>query len=173
MPTRMRRLAHTSRYGLGVPPCLDVYVWIRTDDRATILKRFVDRYVDCANPGDRHRDAFLRTYVEDEPVPGDAELLADLRRDEHADTAFSLYLRSTAFHEAIVTLTEEGNVVLGVGLDDPINDPDVEEEAAKVLARLIEEFGATAGIGGVELAPPQSAAEWAEDALVTLRIGSL
>jgi hypothetical protein len=87
--------------------------------------------------------------------------------------AFSLYLRGKDFHETIVTLTEEGDVVLGLGLDDPLNDPSVERQASDVIAWLMDDFGGSAGIGGVELSPPQSRAEWAEDGLVMLRVGSL
>jgi len=39
------------------------------------------------------------------------------------------------------------------------------------LASLRAEFAALGGIGGGELAPPQSAAEGAEEALVQLRLG--
>jgi hypothetical protein len=63
-----------------VPPCFDVYVWIRSDDRPTTLSRFVDQYVDRSNPGDPRFESFLRTFVAEEPSPGDAEALADLRR---------------------------------------------------------------------------------------------
>jgi hypothetical protein len=156
-----------------VPPCFDVYDWVGADNRAATLSRYVDRYVDGASPGDPRFEAFLRTFVAEEPLPGDAEALADLRRDADADSAFSLYLRAKGFHEAIVTLTEEGDVVLGLGLDDPLNDPSVERQASDVLARLMDEFAGSAGVGGVELSPPQSAAEWAEDGLVMLRAGSI
>jgi hypothetical protein len=70
-----------------------------------------------ASPGDPRFEAFLRTFVAEEPSPGDAAALADLRRDPDAEAAFSLYLRAKDFHEAIVTLTEEGDLVLGLGLD--------------------------------------------------------
>lgn len=162
-----------ARYRLGVPPCFDVYAWIRSDDRPATLSRFVDRYVDRSDPGDPRFYAFLRTFVEGTPSPGDAAELADLRRDADAEAAFSLYLRAKHFHGAIVTLTEEGDVVLGLSLDDPLNDPDIERQASQVLARLMDEFGGTEGIGGVELAPPQSLVEWAEDGLVALRVGSV
>jgi hypothetical protein len=161
-------------YGLRVPPCFDIYVWVASEDRAATLSRFVERYVDRANPGDPRYEAFLRTFVAEEPLPGDAEALADLRRDEHAGTAISLYLRAAgSFHQAIVTLTEEGELVLGLGLDDPLDDSNVQRQASDALAQLMGEFGGSAGIGGVELAPPQSTAEWAEDGLVMLRVGSI
>jgi hypothetical protein len=72
-----------------------------------------------------------------------------------------------------VTLTEEGDLVLGLGLDDPANDPGVERQAAALLNTLVNELRGSAGIGGVELAPPQSAAEWGEDDLVSMRVGSI
>jgi hypothetical protein len=40
------------------------------------------------------------------------------------------------------------------------------------MAPLIAEFDATNGVAGVELPPPQSAPEWADDALVVLREGT-
>jgi hypothetical protein len=156
-----------------MPPCFDVYVWVDVGDRAATLSAFIDRYVNGASPGDPRFQAFLRTYVTKEPLPGDAEALADLRRGGCAGTAFSLYLTAKGFHEAIVTLTEEGDVVLGLGIDDPLNDPSIEGEASNVLAGLMDEFAASAGIGGGELPPPHSAAEWAEGGLVVLRVGSV
>ena len=155
-----------------MPPCFDVYTWIRTANRPALLTRFVERYVDRSEPGDPRFGAFLRTFVEETPSPGDAEALAELRRDANTEAAFSLYLRSKYFQGAIVTLTEEGDVVLGLSLDEPLNDPDIERQASEVLARLMDEFDGCAGIGGVELAPPQSLIEWAEDGLVMLRAGS-
>lgn len=176
LPRRVRAHAEMSSSIATVfrmPPCFDVYTWIRIDDRPSILSRFVERYVDRANPGDPRFDAFLRTFVEETPSPGDAEALAELRRDADAGAAFSLYLRAERFHGAIVTLTEEGDIVLGLSLDDPLNDPKVERQASALLARLTDEFDGTAGIGGVELAPPQSRGEWADNGLVMLRAGSI
>lgn len=156
-----------------MPPCFDVYVWVDPADRAATLSRFIAGYVDSANPGDARFDAFLRTYVATAPLPGDAEALADLRKEADADSAFSIYLRARDFHEAIVTLTEEGAVVLGLGIDDPLNDPGVEAAASDLLAALMQEFEGKAGIGGAELAPPQSAEEWADDGLVMIRSGTI
>ena len=149
-----------------------MYVWVKTTDRPTTLSRFIERYVDRVNPGDPRFEAFVRTFVTEEPLPGDAEALADLRRDPNANTAFSLYLRAKGFHEAIVTVTEEGDVVLGLGLDDPLNDSAIQHRASDVLVGLVDEFGGTAGVGGVELSPPQSLEQWGDDGLVMLRMGT-
>jgi hypothetical protein len=159
------------RYVAAVPPCFDVYVWVQGDDRAGVLSRFIDRYVDVQDPGDPRFDAFVRTFVDQAPQDGDHDALLELRRDPAADRAFSLYLHAKHHREAIITVTEEGAMVLGIELDDPDNSPKVWERGAALLASLRAEFGALGGVGGVELAPPQSAAEWAEEALVQLRQG--
>ncbi len=82
-----------------------------------------------------------------------------------------MYVRARAHYGAIVTLTEEGDLVLGLTLDDPLNDPEVAILAAELIADLKEEFQAVAGIAGVELPPPQSASEWREDERAMLRDG--
>jgi len=112
------------------------------------------------------------TWVVGAPGLDDAADLAELRRDPSAANAFSLYLRGKVHHEAIITVTEEGDLVLGVGLDDPYNDPRTHERARDDLHSMIAEFQATAGIGGVELAPPQSLTEWRDDGLVMFRVGN-
>lgn len=156
-----------------MPPCFDAYVWIRPDDRAALLSRFIEGYVDRADPGDPRFDSFVRTFVAEKPSPGDTEALADLGRGEGGAGAFSLYVKARGFYGAIITLTEEGAVVLGLSLDDPTSDPEVERQAAETLASMLAEFQATAGIAGVELAPPQSLSEWRDDGLVMLRAGSV
>jgi hypothetical protein len=168
MPMRVR-----SGYGSGVPPCFDVYVWVRSTDRSASLSRFVHRYVDRTDQGDPRFGAFIRTFVVEAPQPNDRESLAELRRDEDTKSAFSLYLRAIDFYQAIVTMSEEGDLVLGLSLDDPTDDPTVARQAAEVLAELMDEFEGCAGIGGVELPPPQSLAEWSEDALVLVRVGNV
>jgi hypothetical protein len=81
--------------------------------------------------------------------------------------------RSNSGRTADQTLTEEGNLVLGVRLDDPLDDPAGEGQAATVPAGLVDEFCASAGRCGAELPPAQSSAEWSEDDLVMLRSGSI
>jgi hypothetical protein len=156
-----------------VPPSFDVYVWVRTDVQPVVLSRFIDRYVTAEQPGEPRFDAFVRTFIAREPAPGDLEALAELRRDDSAGEAFSMYLQAKTHEEAIITLTEEGDIVLGLGIDDPYNDPDIQRQAADLLASLREEFGARSGVAGVELPPPQSALEWEEDGLVALRVGKV
>ncbi len=157
-----------------VPPCLDVYVWVTTDDRSAVLRRFIDRYVDTEQPREPRFSAFKRTFVTDDPQLGDSDALAELQRnDEAPGGAFSIYLHGKTYHEAIITLTAEGDLVLGLGLDHPDNAPETEHQAATLMAHLREEFGAVAGVGGVGLAPPQSVSEWRQDEMVQLRDGFL
>jgi hypothetical protein len=157
------------RYRSAVPPCLSIYVPVRTDDAPTILARFIDRYVDVDHPGDPRFDSFRRAHITRSPHSGDGAALAELRRDEAARAAFSLYLQALTHYEAIITITEEGDLVLGLGLDDPNNDPDLLRQAAALMTSLIQEFGATSGIAGVELPPPQSTSEWQSAGLVLIR----
>ena len=103
-----------------MPPCFDVYVWVRTNDMADVLSRFIDRYVNGEDPGNP-RFEVVRTCVSQDPAPGDDEALAELRRNDSAVNGFSLYLRAKAHEAAIVTITEEGDLVLGLSLDDPEN----------------------------------------------------
>ncbi|MFI9454671.1 hypothetical protein [Amycolatopsis sp. NPDC052450] len=154
-----------------MPPAFDVYVWVEPVDRDGSLSRFIDRYVDVERPGDPRFPAFVRTFVSHEPAHGDADALAELRRDDAAERAFSLYLRAIGHCGAIVTVTEEGALVLGLSLDGPLNASETTREAADLMADLMAEFAATGGIAGVELAPPQSASEW-RDAYVLLRTGA-
>ena len=152
---------------------MDIYVWVRTSDRPAVLSRFIDRYVDATQPGDPRFQAFRRTFVAQTPAAGDADALAELRRDAEAVNALSLYLHAKTHYEASITVTEEGDLVLGLGLDDPDNHPETQREASELLASMMDEFQASSGIGGVELPPPQSTTEWREDGLVMLRVGKI
>lgn len=156
-----------------MPPTFDSYVWVSRDDRAAVLSRFIDRYVDSERPGDPRFDAFIRVYVTELPAPGDLDSLAERRRDDQAVEAFSIYLRAREYWGAIITVTADGALVLGLSLDDPQNSPRTVERASTLIRSLITEFHAEAGIGGVELAPPQSATEWRDEGLVLLREGIL
>jgi hypothetical protein len=160
------------RYIADVPPCFDVYVWVRTGDRPGVLSRFIDRYIDVRNPGEPRFDAFMRRFVREAPAPGDHEAPVELRRDASGEQGFSLYLHAKYHQEAIITITEEGDLVLGLGLDDPDNSPEVWERGHALMASLRAEFSAIGGVGGVELPPAQSASEWADNALVQMREGT-
>jgi hypothetical protein len=139
-----------------------------------VLRRFIDDYVATDQPREPRFGPFIRTFVTNDPEPDDSEALSELRRvDDAPNGAFSLYLRGKAHHGAIVTLTKEGDLVLGVELDDPDNAPGLEHEAAVLMQHLREQFGAIAGVAGVELAPPQSVSEWRQEPLVLLRDGTL
>lgn len=156
-----------------MPPCFDVYVWIRGDERSEVLRRFIDRYVSVDQACEPRFPAFVRTFVAMTPAPGDQEALAELRRDESAVEAFSIYLGAKAHEGAIITVTEEGDCVLGLSLDDPDNSPQTRELASVLMSDLTAEFAAASGIAGVEVAPPQSLTEWRDESLVLLREGEI
>ncbi|MFD2078218.1 hypothetical protein [Actinopolymorpha cephalotaxi] len=155
-----------------MPPCFDVYVWVHTEDRPGVLARFIDSYVDGHSPREPRFGAFVRTYVQEAPSPGDQEGLVDLRRQPPRDRGLTLYLGAKHHYEAIITITEEGDLVLGLGLDDPDNSPEVWKRGAALMASLRAEFNAHGGVAGVELPPPQSALEWADEAMVQVRQGT-
>jgi hypothetical protein len=111
-----------------------------------VLSCFVDRYVDGEHPGDPRFGAFMRTFVSETPAPGDAVDLEDLRRDDSAIFAFSLYLHTKACLGAIITITEEGDLILGLSLDDPEDSPETVQAAAVLMASLTAEFEADGGI---------------------------
>ncbi|MEV4132162.1 hypothetical protein AB0J72_08345 [Dactylosporangium sp. NPDC049742] len=154
-----------------MPPCMDVYVWVPDCEPAT-LRAFIARYVDAADPRDDRLSAFIRAYVEDTAGDADRATLAELRRDA-SDEGFSLYVRSPVYYGAIITVTRERALVLGVSLDDPDGSAEVAAQARELLDALREEFRAPAGCAGVELAPAHSRQEWDDDALVQIRAGAL
>ncbi|WP_157413016.1 hypothetical protein [Aeromicrobium sp. Root236] len=158
-----------------VPPCFDAYVWVEPADRAATLRAFLDAYVDQVRPGDSRFEAFVRTYVDESPHEGDREALAELRRDDalQVDDCFSLYLRARNHFDAIVTLTRDGAVVLGLSLDDPYGRPAVGKQALKLAKALMAELDAVAAMGGIEVPPPQSRQEWADAARTEFRIGDV
>jgi hypothetical protein len=132
-----------------MPPTFDAYAWVDARDQVAALSSFIDRYVDAEMPGDPRIYAFVRTFVSRDPDPGDAEALTELRQDDSAQASFSLYLRAKEHAGAIVTLTEEGAVVLGISLDDPENAPETAQTASALMASLIAEFDANCGGVGV------------------------
>lgn len=146
-------------------PFVDVYVRVRGAE-PTVLRRFLDGYV-TDDQSEPRFGALVRTYVLRAPDPGDAAALADLRFDPSVGRGFSIYLRARHHAEAVVTLTEDDDLVLGLSLGDA---PDVEERAAALLHALLAEFDAEDGICGTELAPPRSEVEWGET-LAHLRVG--
>ncbi|MCW3818367.1 hypothetical protein ONA91_28345 [Micromonospora sp. DR5-3] len=131
---------------------------------------FIDRYVNTDGPGDQRLSAFTRTYITGTPTDADASTLADLRWSDR--DAFTLYLRSSEYSWAMITITDDDAAVLGLSLADPDNSPLARQKAEQLIYQLRREFAAPAGIAGVEMPPPGSRKEWQEDQ-VQLRVGTL
>lgn len=128
-----------------------------------VLGRFIDRYVVAEQPVyQRTLSALIHTYVDLAPAERDRAELEDSRRNPEAVNAFSIYLRGATHDEAIITLTEETDLVLGLGIDDRDESPEAWDEAVRLLDELMREFDAVSGMaGGDWVRPPQSALEWA------------
>lgn len=151
-------------------PCVDVYAWISPEHRRTALEQFIERYVSTEAAGDARFSAFQRMHVHGNGTAADREELADLRRDDSNRDAFSLYLHARDHEFAILSVTVEGAVVLGLSLDDPDNSPDVWQEGTRLLRKLCRDFPAREGLAGVELPPPQSWPEWEQAGPVLVRL---
>jgi hypothetical protein len=63
-----------------------------------------------------------------------------------SDHTFSLYVRARYHHSAIVTVTEEGAVVLGLSVDDSDDSTATVDQAAELLIQLRDEFAVSAGV---------------------------
>ncbi|WP_258726875.1 hypothetical protein [Cellulomonas sp. NS3] len=148
------------------------YVWVPGSDIPGVLRRFIDRYVATEQPvHQRPLSALTRTYVDLEPAERDEAELENSPRQPEAVNAFSVYLRGAARDEAIITLTEESDLVLGLGIDDRDQSREAWDEAVHLLDELMEEFDAVSGMAGHDgLAPPQSALAWADEE-PDLRVG--
>ena len=147
-------------------------MWVPGSDIPGVLRRFIDRYVAAEQSVyQRPLSALIRTHVDLDPAEGDQAELEDLPRQPEAVNAFSIYLRGAAHDEAIITLTEETDLVLGLGIDDRDESPEAWDEAVRLLDELMREFDAVSGMaGGDWVRPPQSALEWAEEE-PALRVG--
>ncbi|MDG6109837.1 hypothetical protein Daura_17610 [Dactylosporangium aurantiacum] len=150
---------------------MDVYVWVPQRRPGTVTA-FVDRYVDRANPSDERLAAFIRAYGGGTADDADRSALDELRRDA-SDPGLSLYLKARGYYHAIMTVTGEGALVLGLSIDDPDGSAAVAAQARALLDALREEFDAPAGRAGVELEPAHSRQEWDDEATVLFRSGAI
>lgn len=125
-----------------------------------VLRTFIDRHVDTADPGDERLRAFGRTHVGGQPRESDAEALAELRPGDGSGSGFALYGRAREFYGAVIAPTHDGAAVLGLSIDDPHGSARTRETARHLVDRLRREFSAPAGIADVEMPPPRTCAEW-------------
>ncbi|WP_066944081.1 hypothetical protein [Microtetraspora fusca] len=152
-------------------PCLDVYVWI-SERRPETFMRFIESYVNAADPGDDRLHAFTRLHVIGTGSEADAEEVNELRFDP-ADDAFTLYLRGREHYQAIITVTRDGAAVLGLSVEAPDDKLERLAQATRLVEQLRRQFSAPAGIAGVELPPPRDRVEWREEEQVELRVGAI
>jgi hypothetical protein len=65
----------------GVPPCVDIYVWVDGQWLPEVVTEFIRRYADVRDSGDVRLEAFSRMWIQGEASAADLEAMADLRRD--------------------------------------------------------------------------------------------
>ena len=166
------RMCEVTPYPWHMPPCLDVYVWI-PERRPEIFGRFIDSYVNVADPGDDDRlRAFTRAYVLGITTEADTEILKELRFND-ADEAFSLYLRGREHYHATICIARDGAAVPGLSIEASDDRQERLAQAAQLVEQLRRQFSAPAGLAGVELPPPRDRVEWGEEYQVELRVGAV
>jgi hypothetical protein len=157
-----------------MPPCLDIYVVV--DREREVLEHFLDGYVDRNASEDRGDEELMLL------VPGAVPGASEAWEWEPAETltrivarglgqpwrAFCVYLkpRQSTHDGARLACTVDGQVVLGLSLDDPFEDSARIEDARRLLEALAKEFSAKAGFIGCEEPPPLVATNPAERWLI-------
>ena len=137
----------------------DVYVWVGRD--VVAVRDFFQRFV-RTDPADPNGMAFQRVYLNGDGTADDLDRLADLRWGGARTRSVTVYMRAAHHDGATVTVTDQGEFTLGLSLDDPTQSPDLEQEAAELIASLRDRYRAIEGRAGVELAPALSGATTSE-----------
>lgn len=145
----------------------DLYVWL-PEAKPQVLRRFVDDYVDVEHPGDDRLHVFIDVYINGLGNPERYEVLNELKLRE-LDKGFALYVKGVRNRHAMITLTEDDALVLGLSIPDEDEGGDgTLDMALSAVHHLKVQFNATADIVGFEEPPPRSRKEW-DEAHVTHR----
>jgi hypothetical protein len=146
-----------------MPPCLTAYVLTKRDE--SVLRRFIENYVDKSAADEQLRDEDLLMPPRDPALENvdDAYGWEPARSLEHAlqrgledpSLAFALYLppRSLDCHVTIA-FTHDGKAVLGLEVDDPLNEPGPLERMKALLQELLDSYECQGGFICVEEPPP-------------------
>jgi hypothetical protein len=174
------RKATTRDNRAAVPPCIDIYGLTRTRTIAAV-KRFVIDYAPDAKA--MHDIEILLTTKEFHSRPfASAEDLIQASQDEpeekfatlddavafgieNTDAGFVLYLDGEAVERGIdcranVTFTYDGQLVFGLGIDDPDEDEKTLARANRLLQELVKQHGCHRGLIAVEHPPPLDATDF-------------
>jgi hypothetical protein len=150
-----------------MPPCLDTYVWIDGRSQSTIAA-FLERYVDIERSADRGGEELMMLPLafngaEDDLALDDWEWVPVATLDDilaaglaQPPRAFRVYLhtRDEDLCGAILCFTTDGGMVLGLSVDDPLNEPARLAVARSRLEQLSASFGARRGWIVGEEPPP-------------------
>lgn len=140
-----------------MPPCLDVYVWVDSITPDS-WRWFLDRHVHHVQLREPRWPSFRRKFIDGTGASNDDGIVAELAAVE-GDSAVTIYLRWVDHLGSSITITREGATVLGISLDDPLGERDI-QDARDALTLLRASTGAVGGMIGVELPPPRDRMEW-------------
>jgi len=144
---------------------------VLTDRDETAIRKFIDLYVDAAAADEVLKDSDLMFQPSDpallnddsayawEPAKGLENAIHRGLKDPAA--GFALYVPpSQGDGHATIGFTLDGNIVLGVEVDDPMNEPGPLRQAKKFLNELLETFDTDQGFICVEDPPPMTVAQF-------------
>lgn len=158
-----------------MPPCLDAYVVSGSRERE-VLEQFLSHYVNRAASEDRgNEELMLLPLGLASPPPGfDAwEWLPARTLENILDVAlaipfraFTVYLKaaSSEHYGASLTFTSDGQVILGVSLDDDGSDGVFERAKAEVQF-MAKHYHGHSGCVVLEAAPPLSTEDFPPEGL--------
>jgi len=149
-----------------MPPDLDIYGLTQHRD-ATTIDRFLDEYVDRAAAEDRGDEELALTPLMGRGMDWEpAFTLVHIveRGLDHPRRSFSTYHPSSHpnISRAILSFTEDDQLVLGLSIDDAGAMPENEARARSLLANLLEVYDCHMGLIIVESPPPLSETQFRE-----------
>lgn len=158
-------------------PCIDVYV-LSERRNATMIRSFLDDYTESGDPalagrtveivpmgtsGDRIDED--RTTWEEVAV-GSVDALIDLAVSQPW-RSFIVYLDAVdPWCSALISTTSAGEIVFGVSVNDPMNEPEPRVVAQTLLTELRSYASATHGWIKWEMPPPfqpRDERPWSDD----------
>ena len=146
-----------------MPPCLTAYVLTKRDE--SVLRRFIETYVDEAAANEHLSDEELMMSPREAALENvdDAYAWEAAQSLDHAlqrglddpSVAFALFLQPKSLDcQVTIAFTHDGKAVLGLEVDDPLNERGPLERTKALLQELLDSYECQGGFICVEEPPP-------------------